>query len=90
MVMQATAPGNVDKGYCIKCKVPLLVEVPGQIRFLCPDCVKEVKAIMRDSKSNKNLKRTVLEPGQWRRVLPDGSKMPLVDVKKRLVATVKK
>ena len=70
-------PGNIGKGYCLKCKMPMVVEMPGRVRVLCTDCAKEVHEIIRTSKSNKNLKRTVLQPGQHRLRMPDGKIRPL-------------
>ena len=75
--MQVGPPGNVDKGFCLKCKTPLVVELPDKIRYLCPSCVKEVKEKLAHAKGNKNLKRIVLQPGQWHQRLPDGRAMPL-------------
>jgi hypothetical protein len=81
--MQVGPPGNIDKGYCIKCRTPLVVELPDKIRFLCTDCVREVNKMVQAAKGNPNMKRMVLQPGQWRKVNPDGKKEPLVAVKRR-------
>lgn len=81
--MQVGTPGNLDKGHCIKCKIPLVVEIPGRMRFLCPECVRDINKLLADSKSNKNLKRTVLQPGQWRKRNPDGTATPLENLRQR-------
>jgi len=78
--MQVGTPGNLDKGFCLKCKQPLMVELPDRIRYLCPNCVREVKELVKSAKGNDNIKKIVLQPGEWRRVFADGKKAPLVDV----------
>jgi hypothetical protein len=80
--MQVGAPGNIDKGFCLKCKTPLVLELPDKIQFLCGECVKDVKAIVAASKGNPDLKRFVIQPGQYHR-LPDGRVNPLRDLKRR-------
>jgi len=81
--MHIGTPGNVDKGFCIKCKTPLLVELPDKIRYLCPNCVREIKEKLVAAKGNPNMKRIVLQPGQWRQRLPDGRAVPLRNIKRR-------
>lgn len=82
--MSVGAPGNIDKGFCLKCKTPLVLELPEKIQFLCGECVKDIKAIVASSKGNADLKRLVLEPGQYQRRLPDGSVDKLRDLKRRI------
>jgi len=55
-------PGNVNKGFCLKCKTPLLIDLPDEdrIRLLCTDCTRDVKERLRHTKNNPNLKRMVI------------------------------
>jgi hypothetical protein len=55
-------PGNLGKGYCLKCKTPMMIDLPDEnaVRLLCLDCTKEVQHLIRHSKSNANLKRFVI------------------------------
>ena len=81
--MEVGTPGNMDKGFCLKCKTPLVLELIDRIQFLCTVCVRDVAERVVAAKGNSDVKKFVLQPGQYRRVLPDGSKTPLVVQKKR-------
>jgi len=81
--MQIGAPGDLGKGFCIKCKIPLVVELPEKIRFLCPECVRDINELVRTAKDNPDMKRMVIEPGKYRQVLPDGTKTRIQIKRKR-------
>jgi hypothetical protein len=72
--MEVGTPGNIDKGFCLKCKTPMLIELVEEIRILCPDCVRDIRDLVENSKNNPDMKRFVLEPGRYQQVLPDGQK----------------
>ena len=61
-------PGNVNKGFCLKCKIPLLVDLPDEnrIRLLCVDCTREVKERLKHTKNNPNLKRIVIHADTYK------------------------
>jgi hypothetical protein len=61
--MQVGTPGNIDKGFCLKCKTPLVIEVVDSIQILCQPCVKDIKEIVAAAKGNPNVKRDVIMPG---------------------------
>ena len=80
--MDVGTPGNIDKGFCLKCKTPLVLELIDKIQILCGECVRDIKDIVANAKGNPDLKRMVLEPGQFRHRLPDGSVKELRNLKR--------
>lgn len=61
-------PGNVGRGFCLKCKTPLLIELPDdkRVRLLCLDCTKQVHEKLRHSKNNPNIKRIVIRSDSYK------------------------
>lgn len=70
--MAGPDPGNLNRGMCLKCKTPMMIEMPDDnaVRILCLDCTREVQEFIRTSKSNKNLKRIVLHSGTFKTINP--------------------
>ena len=63
-------PGNLGKGWCIKCKIPMMIDLPDEnkVRLLCLDCTKDVQEFMRHSKGNKDLKRIVIHGKTYKQI----------------------
>ncbi len=80
--MEVGTPGNIDKGFCLKCKTPLVIELIDKIQILCAECVMDIKELVRTADSRPGLRRMVLEPGQYRHRLPDGSVKELRNLKR--------
>lgn len=65
-------PGNVNSGMCLKCKIPMLIDLPDQnaVRLFCPDCTRDVQEFVRTSKGNKDLKRIVIHGKTFKTINP--------------------
>jgi len=63
-------PGNVGKGFCLKCKEPFSVLLPDEdsVRLFCIPCTKDVKARVAAAKNNPNAKRMVLDGRTSKRI----------------------
>ena len=67
-----TDPGNLNRGQCLKCKIPMVIELPdpNAVRILCPDCTREVQEIVRTSKNDPNRKRLVIHAKTFKTINP--------------------
>jgi hypothetical protein len=64
-------PGNVGKGFCLKCKTPLEILLPDEtaVRLFCLDCTKKIKQNVESGKNNPNRKRMKLNKKTGRRIM---------------------
>lgn len=66
----ALDPGNIGKGFCLKCKTPLEILLPDEnlVRIFCIQCTKDVKERVAAAKNNPNAKRMVIDGKTAKRI----------------------
>lgn len=63
-------PGNIGKGFCLKCKTPLDIILPDEnaVRIFCVPCTKDIKERVKAAKNNPNAKRMVIDGKTAKRI----------------------